>query len=75
MPQFKFNKDYSFNGRKVSFIGYMSDGENALVAKKTSGNYCVNVIVPLGELSDLIQGSKTKSEPANKIILVDVASV
>jgi len=73
MINFKFNQDYSHNGHKVSFIGYMSDGKSAQVAKKT-GNRCVNVIVPLGELADLIQPKPTRSKPASETQVQDTAS-
>jgi hypothetical protein len=60
---FKFLQDVTVNGKPAVFIGYMRDGNEAQVCLSSEKSK-PNVIVPLGEISDLIRGSKPKPKPA-----------
>lgn len=60
---FKFNQDVSVRGQRANFIGYMTNGTHAQVCLSEQ-KFKPNVIIPLGEIAPLIQGSKRQPKPA-----------
>jgi len=65
MTDFKFNQDVLIKGKPGTFLGYMRDGHEALVAIKPNpqrSNYCQNVVIPLGEIAPLIRGSSKNNK-------------
>jgi len=59
---FKFLQDVTVKGKPAVFLGYMRDGHEAQVCM-CKEKFKPNVIVPLGQIADVIRGSKPKLKP------------
>lgn len=73
---FKLNQDVTVtrNGKteSASFIGYMSNGYEAQVCMKDRP-FKPNIIVPTGQIADVIFGSKPTRKPKAETQVADAA--
>jgi len=78
MTTFKFMQPITCPRGPGHFIGYFTDGLECQITRWTTRNdkkICVNEIYPSSQITAREIGIKSKPLPANKIILVDVATI
>lgn len=78
MSTFKFMQAINTPYGPGHFIGYFRDGLECQItrwAKRDGKNICVNEVYLSSQITAREKAEKIKTPPANKIIVVDVATV